>query len=115
MQEGYGCYAEGKRVTAGDCVFDGCHVRVAACLPIAERAQLSESACVGAEGEWLRAARLRAAAAWEDAGDPGRYPLLNPAPTKSELIFNLFKASRYLGKLPPCSFQLRCLQLSESN
>ena len=41
-------------------------------LTAAERASLIEAESAGATGELLRAVRLRAAAAWEDAGEPAR-------------------------------------------
>ena|GEM_PF-939954 len=47
-------------------------LRLSADLPAVERAALIEAEGDGASGELLRAARLRAAAAWEDAGDPAR-------------------------------------------
>ncbi len=65
-------YAQARGEVPGDAVIDDLLSRFSAELPPAERAALVEAACEGAEGEWLRAARLRAAAAWEDAGEPAR-------------------------------------------
>jgi hypothetical protein len=65
-------YAAARSETPDDAVIDELLARLGAGLSLVERAALAEAACRGAEGEWLRAARLRAAAAWEDAGEPAR-------------------------------------------
>jgi len=65
-------YAAARAETPGDAVLDALLARLGTELPPPDRAALAEAACEETDGEWLRAARLRAAAAWDDAGEPAR-------------------------------------------